>query len=180
MDRPRRSDCTAGQMDGEAGWWTTCGNIGLPPLARVMGVGRQQHHMVGLRTTLQAVELSQRSQTAVQIVSKLPGPSNGCTIYRFLGKPAMRTRWMAGAAPHKSGDVETNPGPTTLNKRAWICDICYKQIHVRKQLSMRGNMNQHWVHLRCAGIRQEHYTDTWTCHLHRDSRLTTHTPPFKP
>ena len=29
-------------MDGEAGWWTTCGNIGLPPLARVMGVGRQQ------------------------------------------------------------------------------------------------------------------------------------------
>ena len=30
------------QMDGEAGWWTTSGNIGLPPLARVMGVGRQQ------------------------------------------------------------------------------------------------------------------------------------------
>ena len=29
-------------MDGEAGWWTTCGNIGLPPLARVLGVGRQQ------------------------------------------------------------------------------------------------------------------------------------------
>ena len=45
VDRPRRSDCTAGQMDGEAGWWTTSGNIGLPPLARVMGVGRQ-HHMV--------------------------------------------------------------------------------------------------------------------------------------
>ena len=42
VDRPRRSDCTAGQMDGEAGWWTTRGNIGLPPLARVMGVGRQQ------------------------------------------------------------------------------------------------------------------------------------------
>ena len=33
-------------MDGEAGWWTTSGNIGLPPLARVMGVGRQQHHRV--------------------------------------------------------------------------------------------------------------------------------------
>ena len=42
MDRPRRNDCTAGQMDGEAGWWTTSGNIGLPPLAMVMGVGRQQ------------------------------------------------------------------------------------------------------------------------------------------
>ena len=43
VDRPRRSDYTAGQRDGEAGWWTTSGNIGLPPLARVMGVGRQQH-----------------------------------------------------------------------------------------------------------------------------------------
>ena len=30
VDRPCRSDCTAGQMDGEAGWWTTNGNIGLP------------------------------------------------------------------------------------------------------------------------------------------------------
>ena len=32
-------------MDGEAGCWTTSGNIGLPPLARVMGVGRQQHYV---------------------------------------------------------------------------------------------------------------------------------------
>ena len=31
-------------MDGEAGWWTTSGNIELPLLARVMGVGRQQQH----------------------------------------------------------------------------------------------------------------------------------------
>ena len=39
-------------MDGEAGWWTTSGNIGLPPLARAMGVGRQQHvinpHIIGI------------------------------------------------------------------------------------------------------------------------------------
>ena len=42
VDRPRWSYCTAGQMDGEAGWWMTSGNIELPPLARVMGVGRQQ------------------------------------------------------------------------------------------------------------------------------------------
>ena len=34
VDRPRRSDCTAGQMDGEPGWWTTSGKIGLSPLAR--------------------------------------------------------------------------------------------------------------------------------------------------
>ena len=30
-------------MDGETVWWTTSGKIGLPPIARVMGVGRQQH-----------------------------------------------------------------------------------------------------------------------------------------
>ena len=44
VDIPRRSDCTAGLLDGEAGWWTTSRNIGLPQLARVMGVGRQQQH----------------------------------------------------------------------------------------------------------------------------------------
>ena len=36
-------------------------------------------------------------------------------------------------------------------------------------------MIEHWVHIRCAGIRQEQYTYTWTCHIHRDSGLTSHT-----
>ena len=40
----------------------------------------------------------------------------------------------------------------------------YKQI---TQISIRCNRIEHWVHLRCAGIRQAQYTDTWTCHLHR-------------
>ena len=31
-------------MDGEAGWWTTSRNIGLLPLAWVMGVGSQQQY----------------------------------------------------------------------------------------------------------------------------------------
>ena len=52
------------------------------------------------RHSLQAGELSQRTQAAVQIVSNLPAPSNGGPIYRFFG---MLTRWMAGAAAHKSG-----------------------------------------------------------------------------
>ena len=82
----------------------------------------------------------------------------------------------------KAGDVDTNPGLTTLNKKVWICDICHKQIHVRKQISIRCNRIEHWVHLRCACIRQAQYTDTWTCHLHRESRLTPHTgitPPHR-
>ena len=75
----------------------------------------------------------------------------------------------------KVGDIETNPGPTNTHKQVWICDICHKQIHVRKQISIRCNGIEYWVHLRCAGIRQKQYTDTWTCHLHRESRLATHT-----
>ena len=46
VDISCRSECTAGQMDGEAGWWTTSGRIGLPPLASVMGVGRQQQQQL--------------------------------------------------------------------------------------------------------------------------------------
>ena len=36
-------------------------------------------------------------------------------------------------------------------------------------------MIEHWVHLLCAGIRQAQYTDTWTCHIHREYRITSHT-----
>ena len=63
---------------------------------RTIALGSKRH-------SLQAVELSQWFQAAVQIVSNLPAPSNGGPIYRFLGMPAMRTRWMTGAAAHKSG-----------------------------------------------------------------------------
>ena len=42
VDRPPRSDCTACQMDGEAGWWTRCRKIRLHTLARVMRASRQQ------------------------------------------------------------------------------------------------------------------------------------------
>ena len=107
----------------------------------------------------------------------------------WASRPCGPALWLALLLT-KAGDVETNPGPTTLNKRVWICDICYKQIHVKKQISIRCNRIEHWVHLRCAGICQTQYSDTWTCHLlHRESRLTTHTyitPPhpsrpwFKP
>ena len=65
VDRPRRSDCTAGQMDGEAGWWTTNGNIGLPPLARVMGVCRQQQHVnKSSSTDITTVSNTQYSRTS--------------------------------------------------------------------------------------------------------------------
>ena len=95
-------------------------------------------------------------------------PNNERSIWRLQKAPndrftvfwACRACWPCGPAAWlalfltKAGDVETNPGPTTLNKKVWICDICHKQIHVRKQISIRCNRIEHWVHLRCAGIRQ--------------------------
>ena len=50
-------------------------------------------------------------------------------------RPCRPAGWLALLLT-KAGDVETNPGPTTLNKKVWICDICHKQIHVRKQISI--------------------------------------------
>ena len=47
-------------MDREPGWWTTSGNIRLPPLARVMGVGRQQQqhmHMISSDTPVDMIYL---------------------------------------------------------------------------------------------------------------------------
>ena len=87
--------------------------------------------------------------------------------------------WLQTTQPTSGGAVTAD---SMLNKKVWICDICHKQIHVRKQLSIRCNRIEHWVHLRCAGIRQAQYTDTWTCHLHRESRFTPHTditPPHR-
>ena len=78
----------------------------------------------------------------------------------------MRTHWMAGTAPKKAGDVETNPDPITTHKQVWIGDTCHKQIQDRKQISIRFNMIKHWVPQRCADIRLTQY------------RHTSHTPLF--
>ena len=104
-----------------------------------------------------------------------PPPAMGDRITVFWASwPCGRAGWLA-LRLIKVGDVETNAGPTTTYKQVLICDIYHKQIHCRKQISIRRDMIEHWVHLRWEGIRQTQYTDTWTCHLHRKSGLTTHT-----
>ena len=85
----------------------------------------------------------------------------------FLGQAVHADPLDGWRCSSQNRDVETNPNPTPSNKRVWICDIFYKQIHVRKQISIRCNRIEHWVNLRCTGIRQPQYTDTWICHLHR-------------
>ena len=77
--------------------------MALCPPPTHMGMKRISKYVGSKRHSLQAVELSRRLQTAVQIVSKPPAPSNGGPDLPFLDKPAMQTRRMAVAAPHKSG-----------------------------------------------------------------------------
>ena len=137
MDRPRRSDCTAGQMDGEAGWWTTSGNIGLPPLARVMGVGRQQQQPDGLVPKSHSLHEVGMLQTSAQIVSTQPLPPEMGARFRFLGKPAVAPCRLAGFAPHKSRGRRVKSWPDDTNKHSppalspaiWICGLCHKQIN---------------------------------------------------
>ena len=75
-----------------------------------------------------------------------PPPAIGARFTVFWAcRPCGPAGWLALLLT-KAGDVETNPGPTTLNKKVWICDICHRQIHVRKQISIRCNRIEHWVH----------------------------------
>ena len=127
-------------MDGEAGWWTTSGNIGLPPLARAMGVGRQQQQQQhsDLPTPNDTAYKRWNCHSGLKLLCKLcrTSPPMGA---RFTVFWACRPCGPAGRLAlllTKAGDVETNPGLTTLNKKVWICDICHKQIHVRKQISI--------------------------------------------
>ena len=82
----------------------------------------------------------------------------------------------------KTGDGEANPGPTTTRKQVWICDICHIQIQVRNQISIRCNRIEHWMLLRCAGVRLAQYTTIWTCHQNKEpySQHTDITPPHPP
>ena len=105
-------------------------------------------------------------------------PAMGARFTVFwASRPSVPAGWLTLLLT-KVGDVETNPCPTTSHKLVWICDICYKQIHVRKQISIRCNRVEHWVHLRCADIHQVQYTDSWIYHLHREYRHNT-TPPLQ-
>ena len=98
----------------------------------------------------------------------------GSDLQFLASRPCRTAGWLA-LLLIKPGDVETNPGPTTTHKQVWICDICFKQIHGMKQISIRCNRIEHWVHLRCAGIRLAQYTDSRNCHLHKESGLTADT-----
>ena len=87
-----------------------------------------------------------------------PPPAMGARFTVFWAcRPCGPAGWLALLLT-KAGDVETNPGPTTPNKKVWICDICHKQIHIRKQITIRYNRIEHWVHTSEMQISAKHNT----------------------
>ena len=95
---------------------------------------------------------------AVQIVSKPPIPAMGTHFTVFLTSRSCGPAGRLALFLLKAGDIHTYPCPTTSHKLVWIFGICYEQMHVRMQISIRCNRIEYGVHLRGAGIHQIQYT----------------------
>ena len=74
-----------------------------------------------------------------KLCRNLPPPVMGIRYTVFLeSRPCGPDGWLALLFT-KSGDVETSQSPTTTHKHFYICDICLKQMHGRKHISIRCN-----------------------------------------
>ena len=88
------------------------------------------------RHNLQVVELSQRSQTAVQIVLNLPAPSNGDPIYLFwTSRPCGPAGWLALFSLKRVMSRLIQVRQHHTNESGFVISAI-KQIHVRKQISI--------------------------------------------
>ena len=100
-----------------------------------------------------------------------PPPAMGSRFTAFWAcRPCGPAGWLALLLT-KAGDVETNPGPTSLNKKVWIRDICHKQIHVRKQISKMCRYPPSTIH-RYLDLPSTQRIQTHTSHRHNT------TPPL--
>ena len=103
-------------MDGEAGWWTTSGNIGLPPLARVMGVGRQQHNSCLMNLDVFFEEKIYNIRRNLSIDPQTEDMENtniNCSAPRLAEKYGVHEIILA--SPNKS--YESDPIPTWFLKK---------------------------------------------------------------
>ena len=101
-----------------------------------------------------------------------PADISGGPIYRFCASRPWRPGMWLARLLMKAGNVETNP---LWQPHANKSGFSISATDVRKQISIRYNRIEHWLHIIYADIRRAHYTDTRTCHLNKESRLTTHT-----
>ena len=84
-----------------------------------------------------------------------------------VSRPMDPLMWLAGLLA-LSGDVETNPGPTTQT-----CDMCSTEITGRQTSYKCNSSPSHWVHKHCTTlIRNTDYTPTWKCNIHSQQNNT--------
>ena len=69
----------------------------------------------------------------MQIVSKFPTPAMGPDL-PFLGKRAMRTRWMAGATPYKDGGCRDISEFHNNIQTSLDIDICHKNTRLEEDI----------------------------------------------
>ena len=98
----------------------------------------------------------------IQIFTQLFARSEDWTLNLLARSYQVQCAYQLGYGSYillliKADNVETNPGPTTTGKQVWISDICHRQIHDRKQISIMCNRIEHWVKLWCAAIRLVKY-----------------------
>ena len=71
-----------------------------------------------------------------KLCRNLPPPAMAPDLPFFWAcRPCGPAGWLA-LLLMKAGDVETNQDPTTTHKQVRVCDICHKQIHGRKEISI--------------------------------------------
>ena len=81
------------------------------------------------RYSLQAVELSQRLQTANCVETSRPQQCDPDLPFFLESRPCRPDGWLALHLIN-AADVETNPGRTTTHKQVWIFAISHKQYTV--------------------------------------------------
>ena len=119
---------------------------------------------------VQKRNITQQKRTAKSApITPCPSREGPYSTVFWVSRPMDPLMWLAGLLA-LSGDVETNPGPST---QTWTCDMCSTEI-TRRQTSYRCNSSpSHWVHEHCTTLRRNtDYTPTWKCNIHNQQNNT--------
>ena len=125
-----------------------------------------QHFQIGaglyaVGRPVQKRNITQQKRTAKSApITPCPSREGPYSTVFSVSRPIDPLMWLAGLLA-LSGDVETNPGPST---QTWTCDMCLTEI-TRRQTSYRCNSSpSHWMHEHCT---------TLTTPLHGNATFTT-------